>query len=145
MRIISQGGTCNAKEVFEILRKTKQEMNMGLYDFTDHGKCTQCGECCSNLIPMTDKEVDTIRRHIKKHKIKEQKCLAPLTEPVMDMTCPFLDRNKKTERCTIYMARPGVCRFFKCDEPNGAIKHKELFDGVRRIVDLRETFFGKRF
>ena len=127
------------------LEEVMQDMRNGTYDFTENGKCSQCGACCSNILPMTDKEIETIRRYIKRHGIKEQKHFLPLANPAIDLTCPFLDSTKKTEKCTIYEARPAICRCFKCDEPNGALNHKELFEGVRKAVDVRETFFGARF
>ena len=120
------------------------DIRNGVHDFTENGKCSQCGACCSNILPMTDKEIETIRRYIKRHGTKEQKHFLPLANPAIDLTCPFLDSTKKTEKCTIYEVRPAICRYFKCDEPNGALKHKELFEGVRKVVDVRKTFFGKR-
>ena len=35
-------------------------------DFTDNGKCRDCGNCCGNFLPLTDAERATIRRYIKK-------------------------------------------------------------------------------
>ena len=129
-------------EVLEVLEKTMQEMDKGIYNFTDNGKCVGCGACCSNLLPMTDEEIKTIRRYIKRHGIKEQKHFIPLAAPVMDLTCPFLDTTKKSEKCIIYEVRPLVCSAFICSEPKGALKNKELYEGVRKPVDVRETFFG---
>lgn len=126
------------------LNDLMRDMKNGVHDFTENGKCSQCGQCCSNLLPMTDKEIETIRRYIRRHGIKEQKHFIPLAGHTIDLTCPFLDNTKKTEKCTIYEVRPAICKCFKCDEPNGAINHKELFEGVRKVVDMRETFFESR-
>lgn len=117
------------------------DIRNGVYDFTDNGKCTQCGNCCGSILPMTDKEIKTIKRYIKQHGIKEQKHLIPFAEPMLDLTCPFLDDGKKTEKCTIYEVRPAICRCFICSEPNGALKHKELYEEVRMAVDVRKEFF----
>ena len=125
------------------LEQVRDEMNRGLYNMTDNGKCTQCGSCCGNILPMTDKEIKVIKQYIKKYNIKERKHTIPLSNPVLDMTCPFLDTDKKTEKCTIYSVRPAICRCFICSEPNGALKHKELWSGVRKPANVRETFYGK--
>ena len=90
------------------------EFSDGTYDLTDNGKCTQCGQCCSNILPMTEDEISVIRRYIKKHHIKERKHILPLAEPTIDMTCPFLDDSKSCEKCTIYEVRPRICRDFIC-------------------------------
>ena len=37
----------------------------GIIDLTCNGECTQCGQCCSNLLPMTDEEIATIHKYIK--------------------------------------------------------------------------------
>ena len=42
-----------------------EDMRNGTYDFTNNGECIQCGACCSNYLPMTQKEIATIRRYIK--------------------------------------------------------------------------------
>ena len=52
-----------------------KEFSDGTHDLTDNGKCTQCGQCCSNILPMTEDEISVIRRYIKKHHIKERKHL----------------------------------------------------------------------
>lgn len=126
------------------IKEAIQNMKNGVHDFTDNGKCSQCGACCSNILPMTDKEIETIRRYIKRHGIKEQKHFIPLANPAFDLTCPFLDTSKEKEKCTIYQVKPLICSAFICSEPNGASNHKELFEGVRKPVDVREKFFGKR-
>ena len=41
----------------------------GVIDLTCNGKCTQCGQCCSNLLPMTDEEIAVIHKYIKRHHI----------------------------------------------------------------------------
>ena len=39
----------------------------GTFNLTCNGKCTECGECCSNLLPMTDDEISVIKNYIKKN------------------------------------------------------------------------------
>ncbi len=120
-------------------------MEHGVYNFTKDGKCSKCGECCTNLLPMSEDEVRTIRRYIKKHNIKEQKHSypAPLANPpAMDLTCPFLDESKESDKCVIYPVRPEICRSFICSDQNGARNNPKLMKGERFAVDVRETFFG---
>lgn len=124
------------------LEQAMSDMRNGFYNLTDNGKCTGCGSCCSNLLPMTDKEIKTIKQYIKRHGIKQQIHCIPLAQPAFDLTCPFLNSGKKTEKCTIYEVRPAICRYFICSEPNGAVKHRELWEGERRVVDVREEFFN---
>ena len=38
------------------LEQMMADMNNGTYDLTCNGECTQCGNCCSNLLPMTEDE-----------------------------------------------------------------------------------------
>lgn len=122
------------------------DMNNGVYDFTDNGKCIQCGQCCSNLLPMSKQEIDTIRRYIKKHRVKEHKHFFSLINPQIDMTCPFLDDGKKTEKCTIYQVRPQICKSFSCNPAERSKGDKELFNcaGHRTVVNVRETFYGRK-
>lgn len=122
------------------------DMNHGLYNLTKDGKCTGCGQCCSNVLPLTSGEIRQIKRYIKSHGIKEQKHTFPavLAKPVAyDMTCPFLDDSREKDKCTIYKVRPGICRCFLCSEPHGMIEYPEMFAETRIPVDMRETFFGK--
>lgn len=119
-----------------------EEFENGIYDLTDNEKCTGCGGCCSNLLPMTDKEIRVIRGYVKKHRIKEHRHLLPLSEPAFDMTCPFLDDSKKCEKCTIYEVRPTICREFICC-PSGRKPLDDKYRATAKPVNVRETFFGK--
>ena len=117
------------------------DMKNGLHDFTENGECSGCGECCSNILPVTEAEIARIRRYIKKHGIKEQRHTPPTVMPVMDFTCPF--RNNADRKCEIYEVRPEICRDFRCDNMrNGIGPSAELVTGNRRLVRMREEFFG---
>lgn len=120
----------------------KKDMANGVYDLTDNGNCSQCGACCSNVLPMTDKEVETIRKYIKRHSIKPKNhTTAPLAQPTLDMVCPFLDTKKNKEKCKIYEVRPRVCRDFVCSPEKRPTPPKE-YAGKVKTVFVRETFFG---
>ena len=123
-----------------------QDMKNGVYDFTKDGECSQCGACCSDLLPISESEYSRIKRYIKKRNIKEQEHTVPAVlreQPKLDLICPFLNENKKTEKCSIYPVRPAICRFFVCDDPQGAKNHPELYEEERVPVSMRETFFGR--
>lgn len=79
-------------EVMSVLEAVQKGMKDNIYNFCKDGKCSQCGNCCSNLLPMSRKEVAAIRRYIRKNHIKECKHLLPTANRTYDMTCPFLIR-----------------------------------------------------
>lgn len=117
------------------------DMKHGVYDYTDNGRCVGCGECCSNALPMKQKEIKTIKRYIKEHDIKEQKAQAVFANQTFDLTCPFMRKDVSKDRCTIYPVRPQICRDFKCDKA----RHNEFFHGSMdgfMLIDVRDTFFG---
>ena len=118
----------------------KREFTDGTYNLTCNGKCTGCGECCSNALPMTDKEIEIIRKYIKRYNIKETKHVFPLINHVFDLTCPFLDNNKSCEKCKIYEVRPRICRDFICDPK----QRKELDFDYKikcKLVNVRSEFY----
>lgn len=116
----------------------KRNMENGTYDFTDNGNCIGCGACCSNALPMTDKEVRIIKRYIEKKHIKEQIHTIPMTDNTLDMTCPFLNTTKSKDKCEIYQVRPLICKRFIC---NPELREKHIPKKEFRFVDVRETFF----
>ena len=109
-------------------------------DFTVDGKCSGCGECCSNCLPMSQEEVTRIKAYMKKHKIKEQRHNVMVG---VDMTCPFRDNINK--KCLIYHIRPAICRSFMCNHTEDDIrKAKENFHNINRVVFMRAEFFGNK-
>lgn len=82
-------------------------------DFTKDGKCSKCGACCSNFLPLTEKEIKTLRKYVKKKHIKPA-MHAPviLSGSSYDCICPFRDETLKL--CTCYEVRPSVCRYYDC-------------------------------
>lgn len=126
----------------ESIKKMMDDMNNGVYDLTRCGECTQCGSCCSNILPMTEKEIVTIRKYIKSHNIKERRHNYPIATPPIDMTCPFLNDDKPKEKCEIYSVRPRICREFICCPS----KRQPIDDwGYKlkcKVVDVRKEFYG---
>jgi Fe-S-cluster containining protein len=99
--------------------------------FTLDGKCSNCGRCCSNVLPVSNHEIKVIKAYMKKHHITEA-CFPE--NDVHIRTCPFRDNEKK--RCVIYLVRPVICQVYQCDKcPQNGIKRK------LSVVDMAQTFF----
>lgn len=118
-----------------------KDMESGVWDFTVDGKCSNCGACCSNFLPVSAKEIKVIKRYIQKKGIKEQKRLYPTMEPHEDFTCPF--RSDAEKKCLIYEVRPAICRDFQCDKPRKKIHaDRDMYQDRYAVCDMRMEFFG---
>lgn len=110
-------------------------------DVTDHtnkGACSNCGECCSSLLPVSDDEIKQIRQYIKSHHIKPKSGVrAPMTNHMIDLTCPFLDVGRE-QKCMIYEVRPLICRKFTCGKDKPLWRVDELTG--RKLKNMREVF-----
>lgn len=103
---------------------------------TINGQCSGCGNCCANVLMLTNEEVLKIRKYIKKHNIA-----AVNRNTVFQFmnVCPFLNYNKK---CNIYEVRPQICKNFSCDTS----KSKDLSDYSKvRAIDMIATFYPDEF
>lgn len=128
-------------ELNEIFQKTLKEMDDGTLDFTNHGDCTGCGQCCSDLLPMTEQEIEKIRNYVKKNHIKAHNHGNFLSDKRLDMVCPFMDASKTKDKCDIYPVRPMICRYFVCNkEKRGQVSLSHLWNC--KCVSVRQTFFG---
>lgn len=123
-------------------------------DFTDNGRCVECGNCCSNYLPLTPSDIRRIRGYIKQHNIKpvQHVPVNVLATANIDLTCPFLNDTKPTHKCSIYSVRPEICRAFTCHTINNPELEKQIIkETVFRIgrknaenmikCNMRETFF----
>lgn len=111
----------------------------GITDFTKDGRCSGCGECCSDFLPVSKEEVNRIHRYIKEHGVKAYH--KNVLVQGFDITCPF--RNDKTKTCMIYSVRPAICKEFQCNYPATRIAYnKSFFNQHYDIVSMREEFFG---
>ena len=116
-------------------------------DFTIDGKCSNCGGCCTNLIPMTRAEFLAIKGHIEKFKIKPCKrpCF-PFRKVMVDLTCPFRDEEERI--CTIYKVRPTVCQVFMCNFSNTEIfSHSlEMLRNAKyyQLIPVKQAFFEEK-
>lgn len=119
-----------------------KDMKAGVFDYTKNGECSNCGNCCSDFLPISPEEISRIEKYIKKHGVKEQKHFLPTaTVPMMDLVCPF--RNNTERKCMIYDVRPAICRDFRCDKPKKKIEaDKDMYHGLYAPHSMRMTFFG---
>lgn len=79
---------------------------------TINHQCSRCGDCCGLFIPFTEKELTVIKNYVKEHNIKPVDRINKVTGQFEAHCCFYDSVNKK---CTIYEARPFVCKDFKCD------------------------------
>ncbi len=116
-------------------------------DNTVAGKCSSCGECCTEFVPLTNNEYKTIKEYLKRHpEIQNEKHITP---EGMHVLCPFRDRENKV--CKIYEVRPFVCRRFICNLPQEQLVINKAFGLTRAhynntdlssIVSFHTLFFG---
>ena len=66
-------------------------------------KCIGCGMCCGHYLPLSDADIERARSYAEEHGIKPN---------WTGVDCPWLANNKT---CTIYDARPDVCRAYHCN------------------------------
>ena len=101
------------------------------------GECSNCGECCTDTLPLSTDEIVKIRNYVNKHKIKEQRHITSN----IDMTCPFRDNLNK--KCLIYKVRPLICRNFKCDKDlKSVIKFRNEVCRKRPNTSLRKVIYN---
>lgn len=78
-----------------------------LVDCSINGKCSKCGECCSNFLPVSQSEVNKIQKYVIENKIRPQKQMLVMRNT---LTCPYFNGKK----CLIYEVRPLICKEFYC-------------------------------
>ena len=109
-----------------------------IVNYSDNGKCSSCGKCCSGVLPLSDKEIKTIRRYIRIRGIKEHRHNAMTGN---DLTCPFRDEARRI--CAIYEVRPEICRRFNCSDSIDIIMRKrDAVYKTRKDVFMRSEFYG---
>ncbi len=107
-------------------------------DYTCNGRCSNCGQCCSDMLPLSEKEIKTIKEYVRKHSIKEQRHNASMS---VDLTCPF--RDERNRKCLIYEVRPAICRSFICNQPLSEMEaNKARYHLQNKVVFMRTEFFG---
>ena len=106
-----------------------------------NGKCSGCGDCCTDMLPLTDKELAAIKRYAKAHNLVEHRQAPFWDRNAADLTCPF--RNQQTRSCDIYPVRPMICRSFICSKPTDqAYAERDAIHKNRQCRSLRYEVFG---
>lgn len=107
-------------------------------NFTCNGECSNCGQCCGDILHLSKQEIKVIDEYLKKHKIEATpRCIMM----DYDNTCPF--RDNKEMKCKIYEVRPEICRAYKCDRSAKEVWEKrELTNKGKLPRSMRNLFFG---
>ena len=136
-----------------MFRLVKDLDQQELTDNTKDGRCTCCGECCSNMIALTRTDVARIRRYMKAHNItapedhtKAYGVLKANPNKTLDLTCPFLvikklgaACGKQEASCRIYPVRPAVCRAFTCEIASDDSKTEQIQEALMRDLTPDEV------
>lgn len=118
-----------------------KEDHKKITNFFVDGKCSECGGCCSRFLPVSQKELNTIKAYCKNHGIKPSKHgMFAMNEPVMDLLCPFLDDAKLNHKCRIYEVRPKICRIFTCANPCNPNVARKMHEAGCFPVDMQDYF-----
>lgn len=131
-------------------------MGISCENYCNKGMCSNCGNCCTELLPLTMTEVKLIKAYIKEKKIKPYSPTVGKSkgEYFVNLQCPFRDFTKKN--CMIYEVRPKICRLFKCNQDESTIKvHKDnchkraqynkckdLKKPLVKLYSMRELIYG---
>ena len=106
------------KTTIEEILKMVLSGNVKITNNSVCGKCSKCGECCTNLLPVTQKELETIQEYVIANEIRPQKQMIVMQNR---LTCPYYDGKK----CLIYEVRPLICKEFYCyKKPSAEIGEK---------------------
>lgn len=107
-------------------------------DYTVGGKCSECGACCADIIPVSSREIKAIKAYIKRHHVEPVRHVAAGSD-ILDGMCPFCDTGKPRKKCRIYSVRPGICRRWICSHPDG----RRAGGATRMLVSMWEVFYGE--
>ena len=104
----------NLKEIIEYIVKD----DIKITDNSCCGNCSKCGECCTNFLPVTQKEIEIMQDYVIVNKIRPQKQMLVVQNR---LTCPYYDGKK----CLIYEVRPLICKEFYCyKKPTAELANK---------------------
>ena len=111
------------------LKEIMEKFANGKYkpiNLTCNGRCSKCGECCGNILPIDQEDLEKIKDYVLKNRILPQKQILVMKQKLQ---CPYYTGNRE-KGCSIYMARPKICRIFKCDEIPGYEQFLTLKDTI---------------
>lgn len=132
-------GPVPQEQVDELLNS----LDSRFWDMTVRGKCSNCGYCCTDLLPVTQKEVDRLREYAQEHNLTEHTQAPFYLKDAVDLTCPFLDNIQN--RCDVYAVRPKICRSFICSKGESQMtveRDRYTAQPDVSIRSLRKEIFG---
>lgn len=91
-------------------------------DNTCNGKCTKCGECCGIVLPLDREDENRIKEYVIENRIFPQKHMRIMTNK---WQCPYYNGNRE-KGCSIYKARPKICRYYQCNKTFASIEEIEM-------------------
>lgn len=112
-------------------------------DYEENGRCSNCGRCCTDFLCMTRDEARRIARYLMEH--PDTKAFQAVSEGGKLMaSCPF--RDPLAKRCSVYPARPSICRTFRCGMGDEVAKanfgRMSARDGATCFASLHWIFLG---
>lgn len=114
--------------ITEIIRNIA-EGNVKITDNSICGNCSKCGECCTNFLPVTQKEIDEIQKYVIKNNIRPQKQMLIMQNR---LSCPYYNGKK----CLVYEARPLICKKFYCYKKVDMESARKLTAEKRTTVNM---------
>lgn len=113
-------------------------MGIDKYNFTVNGKCPEgCNECCSNILTVSDKEINRIKKYIKDNNIAIHNHNTIFSGYVDK--CPFVNKDGK---CDIYSVRPEICSYFDCSKK---LEYRPFNHKDKSVVNMLLTFNPQAF
>lgn len=133
----------------ELSKQERDELQTGLearyLNKCIGGKCSGCGDCCTDLLPLTQKEVDRLREYAIAHDLRAHTQMPFYESGGVDLTCPF--RNQITGKCDVYEVRPHICRLYICSKQTRQAtieRNRWTFSKGVSTRSLRYEIFGDR-
>lgn len=105
------------------------EGNVKITDNSIYGNCSKCGECCTNFLPVTQKEINEIQKYVIENKIRPQTQILVMQNK---LSCPYYNGKK----CLIYEVRPLICREFYCYKKVNTESARKLMAEKRITVNM---------
>lgn len=117
------------KNLLEIYKELATCTNK-IIDKTINGKCSKCGECCSNFLPISQEELNIIQKYVIENNIKPQTEILVMENR---LACPYWNH-----KCLIYEVRPLICKEFYCNKKMDAETFEKFKDKKIIPVDMWE-------
>ena len=103
----------------------KQDLSVNGKCVPEHCKC----KCCTNILPLSDYEINKIKKYIRRNNITPINRSDLENDTYVDV-CPFLSEDY---RCNIYIMRPEVCKYFRCDVNDAYTFRQKHYQYVKNL------------